>query len=217
MGESERRDAMVSEQLERRDISDARVLAAMRRVPRHEFAPESVRARAYDDGPLLIGSGQTLSQPYMVALMTQLAVAPDARRALDVGGGSGYQAAVLAELVEEVDSVERLPELASQARERLARLGYSRGRVHCADGYEGWPAGAPYDAIIVACAAPSVPDALVAQLAPGGRLVIPLGQAFPQTLTVLEKDERGRIERRSRGAVLFVPMLPGRPTGLGPV
>jgi protein-L-isoaspartate(D-aspartate) O-methyltransferase len=210
MAESERRDAMVSEQLERRDITDVRVLAAMRRVPRHEFAPAHVRARAYDDGALPIGSGQTLSQPYMVALMTQLAVAPDARRALDVGGGSGYQAAVLAELVEEVDSVERLPELAGQARERLARLGYGRGRVHCADGYDGWPAGAPYDAIIVACAAPSVPGALVAQLAPGGRLVLPLGEASPQTLTVVEKDARGRVERRSRGGVLFVPMLPGR-------
>ena len=200
---------MVSEQLERRDISDARVLAAMRRVPRHEFAPEDLRDRAYDDGPLPIGSGQTLSQPYMVAMMTQLAVAPDARRALDVGGGSGYQAAMLAELVDEVDSVERRPELAERARERLARLGYDRVRVHCADGYDGWPAGSPYDAIIVACAAPRVPDALVAQLAPGGRLVLPLGEASSQTLTVVEKDFRGRVERRSHGRVVFVPMLSG--------
>ena len=200
---------MVSEQLERRDISDARVLAAMRRVPRHEFAPEELRDRAYNDGPLPIGSGQTLSQPYMVAMMTQLAVAPDARRALDVGGGSGYQAAVLAELVDEVDSVERRPELAERARERLARLGYDRVRVQCADGYDGWPAGSPYDVIIVACAAPRVPDALVAQLAPGGRLVLPLGEASSQTLTVVEKDLRGRVERRSHGRVVFVPMLSG--------
>lgn len=211
MDDSGSRDALVAEQLVARDIRDERVLAAMGRVPRHEFAPENVRARAYDDAALPLGSGQTLSQPYVVALMTQLAVGADARRALDVGGGSGYQAAVLAELVEEVDSVERLPELAERARATLARLGYARVRVHCADGYLGWAEAAPYDAIIVACAAPRIPDALVDQLAPGGRLVLPLGESFPQTLTVVEKDANGEVHQSRHGPVLFVPMLPGSP------
>jgi protein-L-isoaspartate(D-aspartate) O-methyltransferase len=144
--------------------------------------------------------------------MTQLAVGPGARRALDVGGGSGYQAAVLAELVDRVDSVERIRELADAARERLARLGYSNVHVHCADGFLGWPAGAPYDAIIVACAPPQVPPALVEQLAPGGRLVVPVGpEGAAQELIVIEKAADGSTSRRTDAPVRFVPMLPGDP------
>jgi protein-L-isoaspartate(D-aspartate) O-methyltransferase len=208
------REDMVRVQLRGRDISDERVLEAMRRVPRHEFVPEDLRHAAYDDRPLPIGYGQTISQPYIVALMTQLALgeplahasAPLAR-ALDVGTGSGYQAAVLAELVPEVHSVEIVPELAARARARLSALGYTRVSVHDAEGRTGWPDAAPYDAIIAACAARELPDALVAQLAPGGRLVLPLGGTSFQELWRIAKRADGSLERKPAGGVAFVPML----------
>jgi protein-L-isoaspartate(D-aspartate) O-methyltransferase len=206
------RDRMVRVQLEGRDIRDSEVLAALRRVPRHEFVPEDLRRDAYEDRPLPIGYGQTISQPYIVALMTQLVLGGARGRALDVGTGSGYQAAVLAELYEHVDSVEIVPELAREARERLARLGCERVTVHPSDGRLGWPDGAPYDAIIAACAAREVPDALVAQLAPGGRLALPLGGTWFQELWLIEKRPDGSIARSSAGAVAFVPMIGGSDT-----
>src|SRR5262245_2763056 len=204
------REAMVRVQLRGRDIRDERVLAAMLRVPRHMFVPEELRAAAYDDRPLPIGSGQTISQPYIVALMTELVLGAAPRRALDVGTGSGYQAAVLAELFPEVHSVEIVPEHAARARARLAGSGYARVHVHRGDGREGWPDAAPYDAIVAACAARAVPDALVEQLAPGGRLVLPLGDETLQELWLIEKRADGGIERRACGGVAFVPMISPR-------
>jgi protein-L-isoaspartate(D-aspartate) O-methyltransferase len=200
------RDEMVRVQLRGRDIRDERVLEAMRRVPRHAFVPGELRSAAYDDRPLPIGSGQTISQPYIVALMTQLVIGTEPRRALDVGTGSGYQAAVLAELFPEVWSVEIVAELAAQARARLAELGYRNVVVCDADGRLGWPDAAPYDAIIAACAARELPPALIAQLAPGGRLALPLGGASHQELWCVEKRADGSLERRSAGGVAFVPM-----------
>ena len=197
---------MVDVQLAARDIEDERVLAAMAAVERHRFVPEDLVGRAYEDCALPIGEGQTISQPYVVALMTQLVHAPDARRALDVGTGSGYQAAVLAELVPEVHSVEFIPELARGARALLAELGYENVHVHEGDGAQGWAEAAPYDAIIVACATPEVPPALVEQLAPGGRLVLPLGR-YGQELWLVEKDAEGVVHETGHGGVAFVPML----------
>lgn len=214
MDEFERaRESMVRVQLEGRDIRDPRVLEVMARVPRHEFVPEALRWAAYDDRPLPIGHGQTISQPYIVALMTQLVLGEARGRALDVGTGSGYQAAVLAELYEHVDSVEIVPVLAFEARARLARLGCKRVTVHPADGRLGWPDGAPYDAIIAACAAREVPDALVEQLAPGGRLALPLGGYGYQELWLIEKRPDGTTTRSSAGGVAFVPMVGGADTG----
>jgi protein-L-isoaspartate(D-aspartate) O-methyltransferase len=198
---------MVRVQLAGRDIRDARVLEAMRRVPRHAFVPDDLRDVAYDDCALPIGHGQTISQPYIVALMTQLALPGMPRCALDVGTGSGYQAAVLAELFPEVHSVEIIAELAEAARDRLAALGYAGVHVHVADGRQGWPAAAPYDAILAACAAREVPPALIEQLAVGGRLVLPLGTAGYQELWCLEKRADGSIERWPAGGVAFVPMV----------
>jgi protein-L-isoaspartate(D-aspartate) O-methyltransferase len=196
--------AMVRAQLETRDIRDPRVLEAMRRVPRHAFVPQALRGFAYDDGPLPIGHGQTISQPYIVALMTQLALGDHPQRVLDVGTGCGYQAAVLAELFPEVHSVEIVPELAEQARARLAQLGYARVHVHGGDGRVGWPEAAPYDAIVAACAALEVPDALIEQLAVGGRLVIPVGRS-EQQLVRIRKTPEG-ISREVLFGVRFVPM-----------
>ena len=199
------REAMVRDQIAARGVSDPRVLAALRRVPRHLFVPGDRRGAAYEDRPLPIADGQTISQPYVVALMSELAVGPGTRRALDVGTGSGYQAAVLAELVPSVDSLEVSAGLAAEARARLDALGYADVRVHRADGRLGWEAGAPYDAIVVACAAPRVPAALLEQLAPGGRLVAPVG-AVEQRLCLFEKLPDGRLERSFEGWVAFVPM-----------
>jgi protein-L-isoaspartate(D-aspartate) O-methyltransferase len=201
------REEMLRVQLRGRDIVDERVLEAMRRVPRHEFVPVDLRPAAYDDRPLPIGHGQTISQPYIVALMTQLVLGDSRQRALDVGTGSGYQAAVLAEFYPEVHSVEIVPELARQARARLASLGVTRVSVHESDGRMGWPAAAPYDAILAACAAREVPEALVEQLAPGGRLVLPLAGSSFQELWCIEKRADGSLGRRAAGGVAFVPMV----------
>jgi len=199
------REQMVERQLAGRDITDPLVLEAMRKVPRHLFVPEELRGSAYEDRPLPIGHGQTISQPYIVALMTQLARAAPGKTALDVGTGSGYQAAVLASIVDRVSSIEILCDLADQARERLQRLGYDNVEVRCGDGFAGWPDRAPFDVIIVAAAPRSVPQPLIDQLAPGGRLVIPVG-GVSQQLLVIEKDETGRIRRFTQGDVRFVPM-----------
>ncbi|MDQ7007764.1 MAG: protein-L-isoaspartate(D-aspartate) O-methyltransferase [Acidobacteriota bacterium] len=196
---------MVEQQLRARDITDEAVLAAMARVPRHLFVPPDLAASAYRDSPLPIGHGQTISQPYMVALMTQLARAAPGKKALDVGTGSGYQAAVLAEIVDQVYTIEILPELAAEARRRLARLGYDKVVVRCGDGYAGWPEHAPFDLIIVAAAPGEVPEPLIEQLAPGGRLLIPVGETH-QELVVISKSEDGTISRQAYGGVRFVPM-----------
>lgn len=201
----ELREKLVAEKLAGRDITNQRVLDAMRAVPRHLFIPEALRKSAYQDSPLPIGQNQTISQPYVVALMTQLSRAAPGMKALDVGTGSGYQAAVLAEIVDEVFSIEILPELADKAGKRLAALGYDHVTVRCGDGYEGWPEEAPFDVIIVAAAPREVPQPLIAQLAPGGRLLIPVGQAH-QDLVVIEKHEDGRVSRHTSGGVRFVPM-----------
>jgi protein-L-isoaspartate(D-aspartate) O-methyltransferase len=169
------RARMVTDTIASRDVKDARVLAAMRKVPRHEFVPANVRGRAYDDAPVPIGHGQTASQPYIVAVMTELAeLGPDSR-VLEIGTGSGYQAAVLAEVAGEVWSIELLEPLATSARRTLERLGYGRVHLRQGDGYRGWPEAAPFDAIVVTAAPPEVPKALLDQLAMGGRLVVPVG------------------------------------------
>lgn len=200
------REEMVRRQLEGRDIDDPRVLEAMRRVPRHRFVPDELRDGSYNDRPLPIGNQQTISQPYIVALMTQLAEPEPSDRALDVGTGSGYQAAVLAELTGEVFSIEILESLAEEARERLCSLGYDNIQFRAGDGYQGWPEHAPFDLIVVAAAPDHVPQPLVDQLALGGKLVIPVGTRGGQNLLVIEKSPDGRIHRREVAPVSFVPM-----------
>ncbi|MCX5739186.1 MAG: protein-L-isoaspartate(D-aspartate) O-methyltransferase [Proteobacteria bacterium] len=199
--ETERR-RMVDDQIEAREIADPRVLAAMRKVPRHEFVPAAERAHAYEDRPLPIGEGQTISQPYIVALMTQLAAVGPGSKVLEVGTGSGYQAAVLAE----VYSIEIVDALAKRAQHDLARLGIENVRVRSGDGYRGWPEAAPFDAIVVTAAAPQVPPALLSQLRIGGRLVIPVGETWQeQTLQVHTRTETG-FDVHDVVPVRFVPM-----------
>ena len=205
---SERRN-MVATQIAGHGISDARVLAAMEHVPRHEFVPSELREHAYADGPLPIGHDQTISQPYIVALMTELLDVGPGSRVLEIGTGSGYQAAVLAELAAEVYTLEIIPSLAQRAVETLGHLGYRN--VHCkvADGYLGWPEAAPFDAIIVTCAPGEVPQKLIGQLREGGRLVVPVGECGgSQELYVFEKIN-GQIRQKSVAPVRFVPMVHG--------
>jgi protein-L-isoaspartate(D-aspartate) O-methyltransferase len=197
---------MVAEQLRGRDISDERVLAAMERVPRELFVPEPYRERAYDDAALPIGRGQTISQPYMVARICEALAAGPNDRVLDVGAGSGYQAAVLAELAYEVHTIERIPELAEQAREALAAAGYERVRVHVGDGTLGLPAHAPFVAIAVAAAAPETPPSLYEQLEPGGRLVVPVGGRGGQELQLVVRSPEGPAILRSVSC-RFVPLV----------
>lgn len=200
------RERMVAEQIEARGISDPRVLSALRSVPRHELVPPAQRAQAYEDRPLPIGEGQTISQPYIVALMTSLAELPEKARVLEVGTGSGYQAAVLAACGAEVWSIEIVEPLAKRAERDLARLGYERVHVRAGDGYRGWPEVAPFDAILVTAAAPRVPDALLRQLRVGGRLVIPVGPSGAlQKLQVHTRTDTG-FEVRDVAPVAFVPM-----------
>jgi len=197
---------MVERQLRRRGISDERVLAAMARVPREHFVPESVRAYAYDDGALPIGHGQTISQPFVVATICSLLALEGRERVLDVGTGSGYQAAVLAELAAEVVTIERIPALADAARARLAEAGHDNVEVRVGDGSTGVPERAPFDAIAVAAAAPSVPVALYEQLSEGGRLVVPRGSRRGQELVLLVRTPAGPVERTSI-PVRFVPLV----------
>lgn len=199
------RKRMVAEQIARRGLSDPRLLAVMESVPRHRFVPPEELAYAYADGPLPIGYGQTISQPYIVALMTDLLQLTPSARVLEVGTGSGYQAAVLSGLAAEVHTVEVIPELARQAEKVLAELGCANVHVHLGDGSLGWPEAAPYDGILVAAAAPEVPPPLLEQLAEGGRLVIPVGGRGLQQLEVWER--RGKKFSRDRDiAVAFVPL-----------
>ena len=201
-----RRLNMVRDQLEERGIVDQRVLDAMARVPRELFVDERDRSRAYFDMPLRIGWGQTISQPYMVALICQTAGVKEGDKVLDIGTGSGYQAAVLAEMAGEVHSVERIPELAERARERLAAAGYDRVTVHVGDGSLGLPEEAPFDAIVVAAAAPEVPMTLYDQLVVRGRLVVPVGGPEGQRLEVVVKSPEGPAIRRSVPC-RFVPLV----------
>jgi protein-L-isoaspartate(D-aspartate) O-methyltransferase len=200
------RERMVERQLRGRDIVDERVLAAMERVPRELFVPEDLRRQAFDDAALPIGAGQTISQPYMVARICEELGLDGDERVLDVGTGSGYQAAVLAELADEVHSIERVPELAEQARRNLAAAGYDRVVVHVGDGSRGLPDHAPYDAIAVAAAAPGFPQALYDQLKPGGRLVVPVGKRHGQRLQVIVRSPEGPAVLRSVPC-RFVPLV----------
>ena len=197
---------MVDAQLRGRDVVDERVLAAMERVPRELFVPEKLRHRAYDDAALPIGDGQTISQPYMVARICEALSLTGPERVLDVGTGSGYQAAVLAELAEEVDTIERIPELAEHARANLAAAGYGRVTVHVGDGSRGLPERAPFDAIAVAAAAPELPRTLYDQLEPRGRLVVPVGRRGMQRLEVIVRSPEGPAVLRSVPC-RFVPLL----------
>ena len=203
--------AMVAEQIAARGVKDPRVLDAMRAVPRHEFVPETSRDGAYLDSPLPIGHGQTISQPYIVALMTELARPSPTDRVLEVGTGSGYQAAVISRLVARVFSVELVDPLAQSAAAALRRLGYANVTVRSGDGYLGWPDEAPFDIILVTAAPEAVPPALLAQLKPGGRLVVPVGGVWDvQDLQLIEKDSAGRVSTRSVIPVRFVPMVKKR-------
>jgi protein-L-isoaspartate(D-aspartate) O-methyltransferase len=200
------RERMVEYQIASKGVKDEKVLAAIRKVPRHRFVSEDAQPYAYADSPVRIGKGQTISQPFIVALMTELlAVKPD-HRVLDVGTGSGYQAAILGELAAEVHSIERHPELAETARGVLEELGYKNIQVHVGDGTEGYAPAAPYDRIIVAAAAPAVPQALLDQLVDGGRMVIPVGPRFSQRLEVWERKGE-KYTQSSNIPVIFVPLI----------
>jgi protein-L-isoaspartate(D-aspartate) O-methyltransferase len=201
------REDMVTDQIAARGIRDERVLAAMRKVERHLFVPESLRSMAYDDRPLPIGEGQTISQPYIVALMTELLALQGKEKVLEIGTGSGYQAAILAKLAGEVYSIEILKPLAQRANALLTNLGLTNIHVRCADGYESWKEEAPFDAIIVTAAPQEVPPQFVEQLKTGGRMVIPVGD-FSQKLNLIVKTEHG-IQKQSVAGVVFVPMVHG--------
>jgi len=206
----EERQRLVAEELVPQGITDSLTLAAMRAVPRHEFVPEDQRAWAYVDTPLPIGHGQTISQPAVVAFMTQVIRPRPGLRVLEVGTGSGYQAAVLAETGARVWTIEIFRALADEARARLRRLGYRSVQVRHGDGYAGWPDVAPFDAIVVTAGADSIPPPLIRQLAPGGRLVMPVGDPWAdQRLILLEKDSSGRIASSDLLPVRFVPLLRG--------
>ncbi len=200
------RNRMVDEQIAGRGIRDERVLAAMRKVPRHEFMSEGMNSSAYSDNAMPIGEGQTISQPYMVALMTELLGLAGPERVLEIGTGSGYQAAVLAELCEKVYTVERIKTLAERARATLDRLGCRNVAVKVYDGTYGWKEMSPFDAIMVTAAAPEVPPALVDQLREGGRMVIPVGERFSQALYKVVKTREGIVTTRSIPCV-FVPLI----------
>lgn len=199
--------AMVQQQIRARGVADKRVLSAMARVPRHEFVPAGQRPYAYEDRPLPIGEDQTISQPYIVALMTELLELDAGDRVLEIGTGSGYQAAILAELTPHVYTIEILPKLAQRAEQTLRRLGYGQVKVKAGDGYLGWPEHAPFDAIIVTCAPERVPEPLREQLKEGGRMVIPVGPQWTgQTLYLLRK-QGGDLEQKAVIPVRFVPMV----------
>lgn len=198
-------DGMVREQIESRGVSNPRVLDAMRAVPRHEFVPQDLRGEAYEDRALPIGWEQTISQPYVVAYMTAALDPKPEDRVLEIGTGCGYQAAVLSRLVREVFSIEIVEPLAHQAADTLNRLGYHQVHVRLGDGHRGWPERAPFDSIIVACAPEEVPEALVAQLKDGGRMIIPVGSRGAQELILLEKSG-GTLLQQKVMRVAFVPM-----------
>ena len=199
------RHGMVERQLQARGIKDERVLAAMAKVPREEFVPADARAEAYSDEPLPIGYDQTISQPYIVAFMTENLRPKPSDRVLEIGSGSGYQAAILAELVADIYTIEIVEPLAKTAEATLQRLGYKNVHIKVGDGYKGWPEEAPFDAIIVTCAPENVPQPLTDQLKDGGRMVIPVGERFAQQLYLLEK-RNGQLKESVTLPVRFVPM-----------
>jgi protein-L-isoaspartate(D-aspartate) O-methyltransferase len=201
---------MVAQQIRQRGVTDARVLAAMERLPRERFVPPDARSQAYDDMPLAIGAGQTISQPYIVAYMTQVLDVHESHRVLEIGTGSAYQAAVLASLAREVWTIEIVPELAAAATELLHDLGLTNVHVRLGDGYGGWPEEAPFDRIMATAAPEQIPAALIEQLAIGGRLVIPVGaQGGPQWITVVEKASGAVVQKRTI-PVQFVPLTRDR-------
>ena len=200
------RQGMVERQIRKRGVRSRRVLSAMEKIPRHRFVPENSYDHAYEDSPLSIGKGQTISQPYMVAVMTECAAPEPDDRVLEVGTGSGYQTAILAELVREVYSIERIPELAERAEGLLSRLGYENVSIRVDDGSEGWSEKAPFDAIIVTAGAPSVPKILIDQLAIGGRMVVPVGDRHSQDLIKITKDEKG-VHETNLGGCRFVKLV----------
>jgi protein-L-isoaspartate(D-aspartate) O-methyltransferase len=203
---AEQRERMVEKQLKFRGIKDERVLAAMAKVQREEFIPVAARTDAYEDGPLPIGYDQTISQPYIVAFMTEQLRPKPSDRVLEIGSGSGYQAAILAELVADVYTIDIVEPLAKTAEATLQRLGYKNVHIKIGDGYKGWPEKAPFDAVIVTCAPEKVPQPLVDQLKDGGRMVIPVGERFAQQLYLLEK-KNGQLKESATLPVRFVPML----------
>jgi len=197
---------MVESQLAARGITEARLLAAFQKIPRHLFIPKEFQHEAYADHPLPIGAGQTISQPYIVAMMTEALRLQGHERVLEIGSGSGYQTAILAELALEVFSVERLAELLPSVRERLTSLGYVNVHLAVGNGSVGWPEHAPYDAILVSAAAPEVPEPLLTQLADLGRMVVPIGPPQAQTLVRVEK-RHGAVHRRELASCVFVPLV----------
>jgi|Deesub1362B_J571_1020462.scaffolds.fasta_scaffold01135_3 protein-L-isoaspartate(D-aspartate) O-methyltransferase len=198
------RERMVEDQIRARGIRDKRVLEAMLKVPRHEFVPESYRDLAYQDSPLPIGHGQTISQPYIVAYMTEKLQLDSADTVLEIGTGSGYQAAILAELASQVYTIEIIPELAQRAARTLKRLGYQNIKVKTGDGYVGWPEYAPFDAIIITAAPPEIPEPLIQQLKDGGRLIAPVGEDFQDLVLVTRRGDR--LLKEHLIPVRFVPM-----------
>lgn len=203
---TEERSRMVETQIAARGVKDERVLSAMRSVPRHLFVPAAYRDVAYSDCPLPIGRGQTISQPYIVAVMTELLVVKPEDRVLEIGAGSGYQAAILANLARAVISIERISEVAEMARENLSRFGFSNVKIITGDGTIGYPEQAPYDAVLITAATPEVPPPLIDQLAEGGRLVAPVGSRDLQELVRITK-KKDQAVREFFGGVVFVPLL----------
>ncbi|MCD4783958.1 MAG: protein-L-isoaspartate(D-aspartate) O-methyltransferase [Candidatus Eremiobacteraeota bacterium] len=202
------RELMVKKQIKGRGVKDEAVLSAMRKVPRHLFVPEKVRNYAYEDHPVPIGKGQTISQPYIVALMTDLLDLDKNDKVLEVGTGSGYQAAVLAEIAEEVYTIEIVEELHKKSNETLKQLGYKNIKTKHGDGYKGWKENAPYDAIIVTAAPEKIPEALIEQLKVGGRLIIPVGPLRrPQKLMLVTKKDKGKVQKKFITDVIFVPLV----------
>lgn len=202
------RKAMVHWQIKARGVSDARVLKAMTQIPRHLFVPEPLRPMAYADTPLPIGHGQTISQPYIAAYMTEALELDGTEKILEIGTGSGYQAALLALTAREVYSIEIVKPLCRQAKKLLAGMGYKNLHLLCGDGYKGWPRQAPFDRIIVTCAPERIPPPLLEQLAPGGRMIIPVGpRGWVQELVLVNKDRAGKISQKSLMSVRFVPLV----------
>jgi protein-L-isoaspartate(D-aspartate) O-methyltransferase len=200
------RQVMVDTQLKRRGITDPRVLAAMGKIPRHHFVPRHLRDQSYGDYPLPIGEDQTISQPYIVALMTQALELTGTEKVLELGAGSGYQAALLGELAAQIFTIERLPTLAQSAKQALDALGYTNVHVRVGDGTLGWPEEAPFDAILVTAGSPKIPPPLLEQLAMGGRLVIPVGDSYTQTLTRVRRTPEG-LKKEYLGGCRFVKLI----------
>jgi len=201
-----RREDMVRYQIKARGVKDKKVLDAMRKVERHLFVPPEYISQAYEDHPLPVGEGQTISQPYIVALMTEVLDPDSTKKVLEIGTGSGYQAAVLAELCDSVYTIEIFKSLGEKAKNLLKVLGYDNVKVKIGDGYEGWEKHSPFDAIIVTCAPTHIPQPLKDQLAEGGKMIIPVGESYAQELVLLEK-KNGRIVQKDIIAVRFVPMI----------